>query len=34
VPHMPFTISVVALVVIAVIFWVLGIRSFERRAIG
>jgi ABC-2 type transport system permease protein len=34
VPHMPFTISVVALVVIAVMFWVLGIRSFERRAIG
>lgn len=34
VPHMPFTISVAALIVIAVIFWILGIRSFERRAIG
>jgi hypothetical protein len=31
---MPFTVSVAALIVIGVIFWVLGIRSFERRAIG
>ena len=34
VPHMPLLVSVVALVVIGVIFWILGIRSFERRAIG
>jgi len=34
VPHMPMLVSVAALVVIGVIFWVLGIRSFERRAIG
>ena len=34
VPHMPLPISVAALVVIGVIFWMLGIRSFERRAIG
>ena len=34
VPHMPFLVSVSALVLIVVIFWVAGIRSFERRAIG
>jgi len=34
VPHMPLPVSVVALVVIAVIFWIAGIRSFVRRAIG
>jgi len=34
VPHMPLPLSVAALVVIGVIFWILGIRSFERRAIG
>jgi ABC-2 type transport system permease protein len=34
VPHMPLSVSVFALVVIAVIFWIAGIRSFERRAIG
>ena len=34
VPHMPLLVCVAALVVIGVIFWILGIRSFERRAIG
>ncbi len=34
VQHMPLPLSVTALVVITVIFWVAGIRSFERRAIG
>jgi hypothetical protein len=34
VPHMPLLVSVVALIIIGVIFWILGIRSFERRAIG
>ena len=34
VPHMPLPVSVAALVVIGVIFWFAGIRSFERRAIG
>ena len=34
VQHMPLLVSISALVVISVIFWILGIRSFERRAIG
>jgi ABC-2 type transport system permease protein len=34
VPHMPMSIVLVALVAITTIFWVLGTRSFKRRAIG
>jgi ABC-2 type transport system permease protein len=34
VPHMPLVFVGVALVVIAVAFWSLGIRSFYKRAIG
>jgi ABC-2 type transport system permease protein len=34
VPHMPLLVSISALIVISVIFWIAGIRSFERRAIG
>ena len=34
VPHMPLAVSVSALIVISVVFWILGIRSFEKRAIG
>jgi ABC-2 type transport system permease protein len=34
VPHMPLSIVGVALVVISSCFWMLGIRSFYRRAIG
>jgi ABC-2 type transport system permease protein len=34
VPHMPLALVGVALVVIAGAFWVLGIRSFYKRAIG
>lgn len=34
IPHMPLFLSISALLVINVVFWALGIRSFERRAIG
>ena len=34
VPHMPVPVTLAALVVIGLIFWYFGIRSFERRAIG
>jgi len=34
VPHMPLALVGVALVVIAGSFWILGIRSFYKRAIG
>lgn len=34
VPHMPMPVVLVALVVITTLFWVLGTRSFRRRAIG
>jgi len=33
-PHMPLAIVVVALVVITAIFWMLGMRSFMKRAVG
>lgn len=33
-PHMPLSIVVVALVVITAIFWMLGMRSFMKRAVG
>ena len=34
VPHMPLLAVVAALAVIATVFWVLGMRSFFKRAIG
>jgi ABC-2 type transport system permease protein len=34
VPHMPLAIVVLALVIVAAGFWMLGIRSFYKRAIG
>ena len=34
IPHMPLAATAAALVVLGVLFWTLGIRSFERRAIG
>ena len=34
VPHMPMSIVLVALVAITTFFWVLGTKSFKRRAIG
>jgi ABC-2 type transport system permease protein len=33
-PHMSLLAVIVALLVITVVFWVLGVRSFERRAVG
>jgi ABC-2 type transport system permease protein len=33
-PHMPLPISMGALLVIATLFWVMGFRSFRKRAIG
>ena len=33
-PHMPFGVVIVALIVITGIFWVLGMRSFLKRAVG
>lgn len=33
-PHMPIGVVLVALLVIIVVFWAFGYRSFERRAIG
>ena len=33
-PHMPFGVVIVALIVITAIFWVLGMRSFLKRAVG
>jgi ABC-2 type transport system permease protein len=32
--HMPMIASTAALVVLSVLFWTLGIRAFEKRAIG
>ncbi|HEX2779621.1 MAG TPA: ABC transporter permease [Gemmatimonadaceae bacterium] len=34
VPHMPIPVTIVAMIVIGLVFWFFGIRSFERRAIG
>lgn len=34
VPHMPLWVVMLALVIMAVVFWVMGMRSFYRRAIG
>ena len=34
VPHMPLEVSMVALLVIAGLFWTAGLRSFRKRAIG
>lgn len=33
-PHMPLAVSLSALVVVIAVFWVLGYRSFEKRAVG
>ncbi len=34
IPHMPLPVVVVALLIIASAFWILGMRSFYKRAIG
>lgn len=34
VPHLPLPAVVIALVAISALFWWLGVRAFERRAIG
>ncbi|MEP6731958.1 MAG: ABC transporter permease [bacterium] len=34
VPHMPLIVSMLALLVIAALFWIMGFRSFKKRAIG
>jgi ABC-2 type transport system permease protein len=34
IPHMPLPVSMGALLVIAALFWVMGLRSFRKRAIG
>ena len=34
VPHMPLGVALVALVAISALFWTMGLRSFQRRAIG
>jgi ABC-2 type transport system permease protein len=34
VPHMPLLVTMVALLVVAALFWVAGLRSFRKRAIG
>jgi ABC-2 type transport system permease protein len=34
VPHMPLPISMGALLVVATTFWIMGFRSFRKRAIG
>lgn len=34
VPHMPLPASMGALVAIAALFWMVGLRSFRKRAIG
>jgi ABC-2 type transport system permease protein len=34
VPHMPMTVVLIALVFITALFWTLGTRSFQKRAIG
>ncbi len=34
VPHMPFPVTMVALLVVAALFWIAGLRSFRKRAIG
>jgi ABC-2 type transport system permease protein len=34
VPHMPLPVAMGALLVIATVFWIMGFRSFRKRAIG
>ena len=34
VPHMPLWVTMLALLVVATIFWIAGLRSFRKRAIG
>jgi ABC-2 type transport system permease protein len=31
-PHMPLRVVLLALAVISVVFWIWGLRAFERRA--
>jgi ABC-2 type transport system permease protein len=33
-PHMPLGVVVVALIAITGVFWMLGMRSFLKRAVG
>jgi ABC-2 type transport system permease protein len=33
-PHMPLPVVLVALIVVTAIFWMLGRRSFLKRAVG
>ena len=33
-PHMPLMVVIVALIAITAIFWMLGMRSFLKRAVG
>ncbi len=33
-PHMPLPMVLIGLAAITALFWVLGLRSFMRRAIG
>jgi ABC-2 type transport system permease protein len=34
VPHMPLPVVLAALLALLALFWTLGLRSFERRAMG
>jgi len=34
VPHMPVPVSTAALFIITTLFWLMGLRSFRKRAIG
>jgi ABC-2 type transport system permease protein len=34
VPHMPLLVTMLALLVVATLFWIAGLRSFRKRAIG
>ena len=33
-PHMPLAFVFLALTIITVVFWIWGLRTFERRAFG
>jgi ABC-2 type transport system permease protein len=33
-PHMPLAVSLGALLLISIAFWMAGLRSFRKRAIG
>ena len=34
IPHMPLAVSMSALLLISIVFWTFGYRSFRKRAIG